>query len=74
LNGKVHVLGGSDGGTNFLAVHEAYDPVGNAWTTATPMNAARYVPFVATDGTNIYAGGGILQGGAFSNTFQVYGE
>ena len=40
IEGNVHVVGGSDGGTKHASV-ECYDPIANEWRTLPSMSAAR---------------------------------
>ena len=41
IEGNVHVVGGSDGGTKHASL-ECYDPVANEWRTLPSMSEARF--------------------------------
>jgi hypothetical protein len=82
LDGRIYVMGGSSGIlTNCLnmptpcvgtTVVEAYDPVGNAWSTVASLQTARYF-FGATTGPDgrMYAIGGANQG-LIQSSMDVY--
>ena len=59
LAGRVHVLGGQQGGSTFVTTHYVYDPAEDVWYTAAPMSTARYqaVGGCASDGRLYVIGG-----------------
>jgi N-acetylneuraminic acid mutarotase len=60
-NGKIYVLGGTDGSTHTLATLEEYDPLTNTWSARANMpNPYQGVSAVAADNGKIYAFGGSL--------------
>ncbi|MFH2203946.1 MAG: right-handed parallel beta-helix repeat-containing protein [Elusimicrobiota bacterium] len=62
--GKVYVFGGSDGGqTTLYDDVEAYDPVGNGWTSGAPMPTSRHGMAAGAIGGKIVVVGGEDMGG-----------
>jgi N-acetylneuraminic acid mutarotase len=59
IDGKFYVLGGRDGGGNYLTTIEAYDSQANSWGNVGTLNTSRYFESVLSyEGTTILVGGG----------------
>ena len=73
LNGKIYVLGGSNGTSPSRAL-EVYDPRANTWETKTPMPTARVFLGAAALGRKIYAVGGAPDccGNAVTSVLEIY--
>ncbi len=59
LNGKIYKLGGSTAAGVYTNALEIYDIAGNAWTAGAPYPLQIGYPNVWSDGTYIYAAGGV---------------
>ena len=70
VNGKIYVIGGGSGGTNYSTVKE-YDPASDSWATKTPMPTGRYFLAAAVVDGKIYAIGG-KSGSSALNTVEEY--
>src|SRR5947199_59368 len=73
LDGKVYVLGGSDGSAASGAL-EVYDPALNSWSRKAPMPTPRVFLAAAAVNGRIYAIGGAPDccGNATTNVVEVY--
>ena len=63
VNGKIHVIGGSDG-TRVRTEHEVYDPVANTWVTKKPLPVAITQAAAVAYSNYIYFVGGDTVGGS----------
>jgi len=72
-NGMLLVAGGRCGPADSIAVAELYDPAAKQWSPAASLGSARGFDAAALlkDGRVLVAGG-ILAGGAISNTMEIY--
>jgi len=82
VNGKIYAIGGFDNGGQSVNTVEVYDPISNSWTTSSvtggtpgpvaPMPTARWGLAAAAVNGQIYAIGGVDNGGQSVNTVEVY--
>lgn len=70
VNGILYVLGG-DNSTGIVAIVEAYDPLTDTWTTASPMPTARTALAAAVVNGVLYAVGG-AGGGPYLATNEAF--
>jgi N-acetylneuraminic acid mutarotase len=75
--GRIWATGGDLGGGNYTDSVEIYDPSGDKWQEATPLNTRRsnHVAVVDASGRKIYAIGGIIQEESsftYTNTVELF--
>ena len=72
INGKIYIVGGTDGTTTRYNNLYVYDPAFNQWTTNSPMPTARQSIAVAVINNKLYVAGGYTQSGLVTSVLEVY--